>query len=594
MKSRRIIFTVIVFLLITSQYSWASKRYVVQGGSGTEDGTSWSNASGNLQDMIDDLAQFGVGLDTIWIAAGTYFLPENHLGDKIGYRIFEKDVKIFGGFDGTESNNFDLDLRDLETNETIINGSGGASGIFEILDRTNNTVIDGLTFINGQATGGNGSSPIFARKLGGAMRLVGSSILIRHCTFKMNHADENGGAVWSDENSIISDCVFQDNTSKRGGGIYQEEGNIQILHSVFISNHATLYGGTIYNDATQNDASTTLDSCVIYASQAQQGGAIYNIANTYYGHVLLDGCVLVKNISLLSAAGIANITTAPETDTTLTEMINTVVYNIGDQDQFIYSGTVKGSILDLKGDTRLYSPTFGLDAPIVLDILGDVLITAPPNTFIQFLEPYLTPEELDEFGIVDGLLDIDGNSYRLVTIGNQTWMAENLRVAHYNDGAPILHITDNMEWSGNDSIGAYSWYSNDSSTHELNFGKLYNWYTVETSKLCPAGWHVPSNSEWLELINAVDGISVAGGKLKEMGTQNWNDPNQDGTDEYDFTARPGGIRLGAFNLKGAQAVFWSDGAMGTNSVTLFNNQASIDNTIEYFRRYGASVRCVKD
>ena len=93
--------------------------------------------------------------------------------------------------------------------------------------------------------------------------------------------------------------------------------------------------------------------------------------------------------------------------------------------------------------------------------------------------------------------DIDGNTYKTVQIGTQTWMAENLRTTKYNDGEAIPYVTDNSVWVKLETP-AYCYYNNDISNKKM-FGALYNWYTVNTGRLCPSGWHVPTDAEWTTL-----------------------------------------------------------------------------------------------
>lgn len=95
--------------------------------------------------------------------------------------------------------------------------------------------------------------------------------------------------------------------------------------------------------------------------------------------------------------------------------------------------------------------------------------------------------------------DIDGNIYHTLTIGKQVWMAENLRATHYNDGEPIPEVTDDVEWI-NLTTGAYCNYDN-SEFNVTNFGRLYNWHAVNTGKLAPKGWHIPTDAEWTILEN---------------------------------------------------------------------------------------------
>jgi len=125
------------------------------------------------------------------------------------------------------------------------------------------------------------------------------------------------------------------------------------------------------------------------------------------------------------------------------------------------------------------------------------------------------------------MTDQDGKSYKTVVIGNQTWMAENLKTIHYRNGDPIPLIVDNNAWSGLDS-GAFC---NCNNTNNMNFvdtyGILYNWHAVSDSRnIAPTGWHVPTNEEWYQLIDFLGGEDVAGEKIKEKGTLHWtNNPD---------------------------------------------------------------------
>jgi uncharacterized protein (TIGR02145 family) len=123
------------------------------------------------------------------------------------------------------------------------------------------------------------------------------------------------------------------------------------------------------------------------------------------------------------------------------------------------------------------------------------------------------------------LTDQDGNVYKTVTIGTQTWMAENLRTTKYNDGTAIANVTENTVW---DTLrtGAYCNYNNTTSIDTIaTYGRLYNWHAVNTGKLAPIGWHVPTADEWTKLTDDLGSGYVAGGKLKETGTSHWNSPN---------------------------------------------------------------------
>jgi uncharacterized protein (TIGR02145 family) len=194
--------------------------------------------------------------------------------------------------------------------------------------------------------------------------------------------------------------------------------------------------------------------------------------------------------------------------------------------------------------------------------------------------------------------DVDGNAYATVRIGDQVWMKENLNVTHYNDGDPIALVTQGELWKDLSTPG-YCWYDNDPEVSGSIYGALYNWHAVETGKLCPTGWHVPSREEWDVLINRYGGVNSAGGALKATGTTYWNAPNAGATNESGFTALPGGARSrvdGAFGNQGNYAYFWtsSDDYVYTAWPKIISHS-----TIDMFssfadRKSGMSVRCVKD
>jgi uncharacterized protein (TIGR02145 family) len=212
---------------------------------------------------------------------------------------------------------------------------------------------------------------------------------------------------------------------------------------------------------------------------------------------------------------------------------------------------------------------------------GTATVTLPPIVF----NPNLS------YGTVS---DIEGNIYKTIQIGTQNWMAENLRTIKYNDGNSIPNVTDNDIWYGFESA-AYCWYNNDGAIHKDIYGALYNYYTVNTSKLCPTGWHVPSDEEWTTLTTYLGGVNVAGGKLKETGTTHWNSPNSGATNESGFTALPGGSRyigIGLFSDYEVRSSWWS--ATLPFLRLIWFDQITLDRLTFGSPSYGFSVRCVQD
>jgi len=157
------------------------------------------------------------------------------------------------------------------------------------------------------------------------------------------------------------------------------------------------------------------------------------------------------------------------------------------------------------------------------------------------------------------MTDQDGNVYKTVTIGTQTWMAENLRTTKYNDGTIIPNVIDGEEWTIQ-TTGVYCTYNNTFNTDTIvAYGHLYNWYTVNTGLLAPEGWHVPTDAEWTTLTDYLGGEDIAGAKLKETGITHWNRPNElETTNETGFTALPGGYR----NFIGGAFYYFVTGAAG--------------------------------
>lgn len=187
----------------------------------------------------------------------------------------------------------------------------------------------------------------------------------------------------------------------------------------------------------------------------------------------------------------------------------------------------------------------------------------------------------------------DGNTYKIVKIGNQVWMAENLRY--------LLKVFGKDSISSNKDF-LYVWGYNGTNIQEAKatteyktYGVLYNW--VAACNYCPSGWHLPSQDEWNQLINYLGGYNVAGGKLKESGVTHWDNPNS-GTNESGFTALPSGDFSfhQTFDNKGFLTYWWSTNPVGSLNATCFGIENKY-NTIYKFNqptREGHPVRCIKN
>ncbi len=199
-----------------------------------------------------------------------------------------------------------------------------------------------------------------------------------------------------------------------------------------------------------------------------------------------------------------------------------------------------------------------------------------------------------EYSIFMPVMDIDNNVYDTIKIGTQTWLKQNLKVTHYNNGDAIPNVTDNTAWSNTPS-GAYCEYG-----AVATYGRLYNWYTVvDPRNLCPTGYHVPSNAEFTTLTTYLGGLTVAGGKLREAGTSHWQTPNTGATNSVGFTALPSGYRYSFGSFYGLQigCIFWStteyDPGFQADYLSIFYSSASA-NSAKDEEHLGVSVRCLKD
>ena len=210
----------------------------------------------------------------------------------------------------------------------------------------------------------------------------------------------------------------------------------------------------------------------------------------------------------------------------------------------------------------------------------------------------------------DTVTDVDGNVYQTVVIGNQRWMAEDLKVTHYSDGSSIAKITSNTAWQ-NLTSGAYCAHENDEN-NVATFGYLYNWFAVnDNHNIAPQGWRVPTDADWKELemylgmsqeeADKVDYRGTdEGGKLKEAGTSLWSNPNIGATNESGFTGRPGSYRYEDGNFHPMSplgfALYWT--STETGATNAWDRLLSSDEAKVYRhnrnKACGMAVRLVKD
>lgn len=281
-----------------------------------------------------------------------------------------------------------------------------------------------------------------------------------------------------------------------------------------------------------------------------------------------------------------------------TQQIMSVPYALHANDTYMRVSATGDSLII--GNSLTIVPGISAANPQSMSGLGSVVL--PNNTTCQTL--YISVNGCNG---QDSLLYND-TYYDLVDINGQCWFAENLATANYNDGTAIPNVTGFAAW-GALSTPAYCWYNNNISFKPV-YGGLYNYFAVETGNLCPTGWHVASDCDWMYLENSL-GLSPVdqstsgwrgaalplGGKLKNNA---WTSPNLGASNSSGFSALPGGFRMGTSSATFSGIVnygfWWTSSNNNTNTAWhrgMGYNEFGLDRDI-LIKKYGASVRCIKD
>jgi len=203
-------------------------------------------------------------------------------------------------------------------------------------------------------------------------------------------------------------------------------------------------------------------------------------------------------------------------------------------------------------------------------------------------------------GYAQTVTDYDGHVYDTVMIAGRSWLMQNLRTTHYKNGVEIPHVSGGTAWASL-TTGARCYYDNDSAAYDSVYGVLYNWYAVNnTNGICPDGWHVPSNTEWIDAEDYLGGAAVAGGKMKEEGTLHWLAPNAGATNSSRFTGLPGGALMTnsgyTFQYIQENSLWWTSTAYpGAAAWGLYfwYMYAGVDHN-PVPKNAAQSIRCIKD
>lgn len=228
------------------------------------------------------------------------------------------------------------------------------------------------------------------------------------------------------------------------------------------------------------------------------------------------------------------------------------------------------------------------------EMVWDVL--AEQEEITGFCQFQITAKSENPFNTNSGTFvdERDGQVYRWVRIGEQIWMAENLQATKYSDGVEIRNITNNRIWNYA-TTGAYCLHNND-QYYKNKIGALYNWYAAKSGKLCPKGWHVPSDTEWEYLTDFLGGESISGGKMKI--TTEWHNSQSNENNSSGFSAIPSGFRYSDGNFWGIPYnCYWWSATESIMTTAWYRNLHYKNTGLNRHRQaksYGYSVRCIKD
>ena len=251
---------------------------------------------------------------------------------------------------------------------------------------------------------------------------------------------------------------------------------------------------------------------------------------------------------------------------------------------------------------------------------GDtILLRATSGNYSRIITDIPTDSYDYSFDFIEAT-DIDGNNYPVVTIGTQTWMAEDLKVTHYPNGDAIPNISDYDEWNALETNKIDDAYCiNDDPEQDISdYGFLYTWAAAiaddwekdnsDNQGICPNGWHLPTDPEWATLIDELGGESVAGSKMKEIGSEHWQSPGDinEGTNSSGFSALPGGYRNygNSYFYRMQESAYWWSAtwyiheAYGTSYLKVKPRNLDIEDPAIYnydeYGNLGYSVRCIKN
>lgn len=353
----------------------------------------------------------------------------------------------------------------------------------------------------------------------------------------------------------------------------------------------------------------------------------------------VDGTIMAEeNATIVISILKSDLTTSifTETHATNTSLLGLINLNIGSiedlsvidwsADEYFLEVSVNGTVI---GTSQLLSVPYALQAKTAENLIEPIVetqnladVVALNNSAFSQIKNVYNPTDsrdvatkayvdeliqqikvLENNLITDGnylLEDIEGNRYKVVRIGTQVWMVENLKTTRYKGGSAIIYGGSDSGFPWLSLQASYWWYDNDEETYKDTYGALYSWTCAINA--CPAGWHLPSDDEWTTLADFLGGSSIAGGKL--VDTIYWIPPYAEATNEIGFSALPGGQRneYDEFDFLGGRGSWWSSTPSTTNGDysqysahyrEIFSGSSALSGG-NYWKIYGRSVRCIRD
>ncbi len=401
--------------------------------------------------------------------------------------------------------------------------------------------------------------------------------------------DVSGYSSFYDDLYVDGATSLNSTLDVSGQADFHDDVNVDLVLNVdgatSLNSTLNVYGYSYFDDDVDVDGATSLSSTLDVNGQADFHDDVnvdldLNVdgATSLNSTLVVDG-VTTLNDSLVVGSG-ANVAATLWADSlSVMDVINGQIGDLSNHDTDVLT----------EGSSNLY---FTNERAIVA--LSDTI--AYLEGLIQELQA--ASGGAAEFNTCGDVMTYDGYDYATVLIGEQCWFAENLRSTNYNDEAVIPSGLDNAAWS-NTTDGAMTIYDEGGANEATNlatYGRLYNWYAVNTGKLCPSGWSVPTHDEWTTLTTYLGGLGAAGSKMKSAAME---DPAWDGTNSSGFSGLPGGSRKssnGDFNSAGSSGNWWSSSphasdVSNANSRVLYTDLNIIAQG-NYNKRSGFSVRCV--